>query len=139
MADEEGKTAGDQHEGWGEDGAPLSDIAERVMRRTTARDEEDPDAPFSQQPYHELDADAVWGDTLEEESAVEGDIDGISREGEETFLVPKRDFCESCQYLSEPPEVECGHEGTTIHEFEDIGHVRVSNCPVVENLLRITR
>lgn len=139
MADEEGQTAGDQDDGWGERDAPLSDIAERVARRTTAKDEENIDEPFAQQPYHELDADAVWGDTPGEESAVDGDLDGISREGDETFLVPKRDFCESCQYLSEPPAVECGHEGTTIHEFEDIDYVRVSNCPVVENLLRITR
>ena len=51
---------------------------------------------------------------------------------ERTYVVPKADFCETCEHFSAPPEMACGNEGTELVEFEDMEHVRVRDCPVVE-------
>lgn len=51
----------------------------------------------------------------------------------EGVVVPKRSYCERCQYFSDPPNVACEHPGTTIHELTDVDHFRVSECPVVAN------
>jgi hypothetical protein len=47
-------------------------------------------------------------------------------------VVPKRKFCQQCQYFSDPPAVACGHEGTDIVEVTDTDHFRVRGCPMVE-------
>ena len=52
--------------------------------------------------------------------------------GERRFAeVDKHSYCENCEYFSEPPDVECAHEGTNIVEFVDYETVRVADCPVV--------
>jgi rubredoxin len=54
------------------------------------------------------------------------------RRGQRRFAeVSKHSYCESCEYFSEPPEIECGHEGTDIVEFLDSETVRVADCPIV--------
>jgi hypothetical protein len=68
----------------------------------------------------------------------EDDVESIPREDEGSdvarpdHVVPTRSFCERCRYFSEPPEVDCSHEGTEIVELVDIDHFRVRNCPMVD-------
>jgi len=45
--------------------------------------------------------------------------------------VSKHSYCEQCEFFSEPPAVECHHEGTEIVEFPDVETVCVVDCPVV--------
>lgn len=47
-------------------------------------------------------------------------------------IVPKRRYCEGCQYFTEPPETACEHPGTDILELVDTDHFLVADCPVVE-------
>lgn len=47
-------------------------------------------------------------------------------------VVPKRRYCEGCQYFSDPPETACEHPGTDILELVDTDHFLVADCPVVE-------
>jgi hypothetical protein len=47
-------------------------------------------------------------------------------------VVPKKKFCQQCQYFSAPPTVACSHEGTDIVEIPDTDHFRVRGCPMVE-------
>jgi len=46
-------------------------------------------------------------------------------------VVDKRKYCQQCPYFSEPPEVGCSHEGTSIVEVLLDGQFRLRNCPVV--------
>ncbi|MFB6117833.1 hypothetical protein [Halosegnis sp.] len=49
----------------------------------------------------------------------------------EGVVVPKSQYCERCDYFSEPPTVACTHEGTAIHELVNTDHLLVTDCPVV--------
>lgn len=55
------------------------------------------------------------------------------RDGAQEFVVPKDDYCEQCPHYRDPPDVGCSNEGTEIVEFEDMVHVRIRNCPVVND------
>lgn len=112
--------------------APLSDLAASVGER---RDQQEPDRfdeLFSEQGFEEVDEGAIWEATEETETSEFGAIGEVIEEGEETFVVSKRNFCERCRHFSEPPAVHCTHDGTEIREFVDMDHVRVYSCPIVE-------
>lgn len=46
-------------------------------------------------------------------------------------VVDKRAYCQQCPHFSAPPDVACGHEGTTIVESVGFDEFRVRNCPMV--------
>lgn len=46
-------------------------------------------------------------------------------------VVDKRRYCQQCPFFSEPPEVACSHEGTSIVEVLIDGQFRLRGCPVV--------
>ena len=125
MTDEDGPGGDDDPE------APLADLAERVEARRDRTGEDRFEASFAEPEFEEVDAESVWEESPEEDSAF-GAIGRVIEEGEETHVVSKRNFCERCRYLSSPPEVRCTHGGTEIREFVDKDHVRVHACPVVE-------
>ncbi|MFC7234151.1 hypothetical protein [Halosegnis marinus] len=109
----------------------------------------DPDDPFDSlpdagddDPFVEMDADlaALDDDVFEtlggdEDTTEATDLDVESdpeiERAAEGVVVPKRSYCERCQYFTDPPDVACENPGTTIHELTDVTHFRVSNCPVV--------
>ena len=120
----------------GETAAPLSDLAERVRRRRegagsrrrAAGDADDPfEALFREEPFEAVERRALW-QSIEAQSA-EGPV--ATEDAPDEYVVPKRSYCETCEHLSEPPEMRCTHPGTTIVEFADNDHLRVRNCPVV--------
>lgn len=59
------------------------------------------------------------------------DAERVRANGKE-YVVPKDSYCEQCPYFGEPPDVGCTNDGTEIVEFEDMEHVRVRNCPKVD-------
>lgn len=107
--------------------APLSDLADRVAERRERGPPDDAGELFAEQSFEAV--EPLW--EAPEESRF-GAVGEVVEEGEETYVVDKGNFCERCRYFSAPPEVHCTHPGTTIHEFVDKGHVRVSSCPIVE-------
>lgn len=119
--------------------APLSELADRLRRRREERGAREvprgrgsgvgPD-PFVEAPsFDEPDVDSLW--EAIEASAEREEAGAAEGEAGAEYVVPKRAYCEGCEYLSEPPDVHCTHPGTTILEFVDTDHVRVRDCPVV--------
>lgn len=110
---------------------PLAELAEDVVGRRDRPDDFFEEA-FSERDFEALEVESLW-------SSVDGDESSGSRAGGEsieagqrTVVVSKRNFCERCRFFSEPPGVHCTHEGTEIREFVDMDHVRLYDCPIVE-------
>ncbi|WP_058366596.1 hypothetical protein [Haloparvum sedimenti] len=98
--------------------------------------------PFEQMEVGDLDED-VWEALSEEEASVgpapaaEGGVGATPVEEDEEggdhadHIVDKRQYCQSCPYLADPPAVACEHEGTEIVEVTDEDHFRVRGCPMI--------
>lgn len=119
--------------------------------RTDASAGERPDEPAGDDPFDRLGGGPRDGDPFDGLGEVDGSRAGeafddelwedLSRSvaepeteerGARRFAeVDKHSYCENCEHLSEPPDVECAHEGTDIVEFVDFETVRVADCPVV--------
>lgn len=120
----------------GEDGdrtdAPLSDLAERVGERRKRAESEDPGEFFGEESYEPVDPDSVWEESGGPSEPSFGAVGDVVEAGERTYVVSVRNFCERCRYFSAPPRAECTNDGTQIREFVDKDHVRVYDCPIVE-------
>ncbi|MEA5387007.1 hypothetical protein VB779_07990 [Haloarculaceae archaeon H-GB11] len=88
---------------------------------------ETPGSAFEHVDVGEVDADEVW-ERLQD--AQERGSVGEADERTER-VVSKREFCQGCEYFSDPPEIDCSHDGTDIVEFPDVEHVLVLDCPIV--------
>jgi hypothetical protein len=88
----------------------------------------DPDALFSEVDVDDVDEAAVW----EELVAVGAETDEPAGPDSEGVVVPKDDYCRGCEHFSSPPTVACDSAGTDIVELVDVDHLRVVDCPVVE-------
>ena len=130
------------------DDAPFGDLLADIDRKRDAASDASADSidgsaddlaeqAFSEETYDDVDSDELWDEltddsasATDEEPAVDAEQEFADEEG--THVVPKRSFCEMCRHVSDPPEFRCTHDGTAIIEFVDTDHVRVSNCPIVE-------
>ncbi|MDZ7702004.1 MAG: hypothetical protein U5J98_07995 [Halobacteriales archaeon] len=121
----------------GGESAPLGDLAERIRARRAGEEipmgeleegADELDDLFEAENYDESAAEGLW-DALEEEPELTGGVE--AGETPDEHVVPKRSYCEDCEYLSDPPAVHCTHAGTKIIEYVDLDHVRVRNCPIV--------
>lgn len=131
--------------GDGEERPPLEDLAERIRGKVAPADSEGPDvldepdvdtdALFTEEEPAPIDIDAIW-QSIESDWPGEDDTLGFDDTDAE-HVVSKRWFCEQCEYFSNPPEVRCSHEGTTILEFVGTEEVRVRNCPIVAERLAL--
>ena len=128
-----GAPSGDEEAPTPDDGAvPLADLAADVDERREAAGEGLFERAFAEQPYEDVEGGDVWDAVEEDETSEFGAIGEVIEEGEKTFVVSKRNFCERCRHFSEPPEVRCTYEGAEIREFVDMDHVRLYDCPIVE-------
>lgn len=136
------RTPGDQREsigvGDGDESPPLEDLVERIRGYEDsagpagtdyAGESLDEDGLFTEEGSEPIDFEAVWQSIESEWSA--GGVSEETKDADREHVVPKRWFCEQCEYFSEPPEVHCSHDGTTILEFIGTEDVRVRSCPVV--------
>lgn len=57
---------------------------------------------------------------------------GAGHDGDET-VVRTRTHCGECPHLSDPPGFRCTHDDARIVGLVDRLHVRVRECPVVNN------
>lgn len=81
---------------------------------------------FEQMNVGDVDPERVWQDLASAESR--GSVGNTGRIYAE---VSKHAYCEQCPFLSDPPHIDCHHDGTEIVEFLDMETVRVVDCPVV--------
>jgi hypothetical protein len=125
-----------------DDDAPLSGIAREIADRRSPRGSADSDADlFEEVDVDDVDSETVWDslDDFDEGGADVGagaeasrvDSEGTTSAGSD-HVVPKASYCQRCEYLSDPPELACGHEGTEIVEVVDSEQFRVRECPYVD-------
>ena len=85
-------------------------------------------------PFEEVDVDTadevVWEDLVSPPGPTDS-TDGVDPTTVGETVVPKRGYCQGCEYLATPPDVACTHPDGEILEAVDIEHFRVRNCPVV--------
>jgi len=74
--------------------------------------------------------ESVWSE-LEDEAFEETVREPSTASERDVRIVPKRDYCQRCQFFSAPPEMRCTYEGSEIVEMEDTDSFRVADCPVV--------
>jgi hypothetical protein len=95
---------------------------------------------FEERAIADVDADRVWESILDDESSTDepgGPCPGTDAGPERTdarersHTVPKREYCQSCVFFSEPPAVACTHDAGTIVEVVDSERFVVRGCPVV--------
>lgn len=99
-----------------------------VEELAASTDEADADlfeTAFREANPEALDTEALWDELESFESAWPED------RADDVTVVAKRNFCQRCPHLSDPPAFQCTHEGTEILEFVDSDHVTVKDCPVV--------
>jgi len=114
------------------DDTPLSELADEV-----AGTEPLDDSPFEEVDTTEFDTTDAW-QRLEDDEQFEQPGSGVDAEAvaepataAPEHVVDKRQYCQQCPYLSSPPAVSCGHDGTEIVEVTDADHFRVRACPMI--------
>lgn len=101
---------------------------DRVVERVLEGEEVDTEAPESAPAAGPLSNGPEGTDG----SAPPASADAEATPERDEVVVPKRRYCEGCQYFSDPPETACEHVGTDILELVDSDHFLVADCPVVE-------
>ena len=124
--------------------APFGDLAEAVGERRRRRRDDGSD-PFEEMDVGDVDDEELWaslsGDDGESGGTAAATASAAPAEavapasagGDDRpdHVVDKRQYCQQCPYLSAPPEVACGHDGTEIVEAVDAERFRVRGCPMV--------
>ncbi|MEF8841541.1 MAG: hypothetical protein V5A62_07920 [Haloarculaceae archaeon] len=77
------------------------------------------------------DDDVSWDELVSATGPTDGATDGVDPTTVEETVVPKRRYCQDCEYLTAPPEMACTHPDGEILEAVDVEHFRVRSCPVV--------
>ena len=134
------------------DDSPLSDLAREVDERRARRSSSPSDDLFEEVDVDEVDGESVWESLSEIEGddetgadaglgpvaggAPDDDATRVEREDpgapRRDHVVPKSAYCQRCRYISDPPELACGHDGTEIVEVVDSERFRVRGCPLVD-------
>jgi len=92
------------------------------------------DEAFEDVAVDDIESDEVWEEVTDEETDLATEEQTTPDEqppDEDVAEVSKHDYCETCEFFSQAPEIHCTHEGTEILDFPDMESVRVSNCPIV--------
>lgn len=98
----------------------------------------DLEGAFEEIEVPEIDEQEVW-DALFSEA--ERSVSGIHPELSDAdstvegadAVVEKSQYCQRCEFFSEPPTVACTNPDTEIVELVGIDRFRVRNCPVVSH------
>lgn len=113
---------------------PVSDPAgadpETALEDLDVAAEDLPEDAFTEMETGEVDEDFVWAEVAD-------DVEPAAEETADEVVIPKRKYCERCEYFASPPEATCTHEGTEILELVDMEHFRVVDCPVVAERRKI--
>lgn len=145
MTDDSEDTVEGNGSGGEEEPPPLQELVERIRRDQVGGIEGGPsldatpggtpEGLFEQRSFDELDSDRLWESIGSERTF---DVEGrspVSAGGD--HIVPKRWYCERCEFFSEPPDAHCTHDGTSIVEFIGMEYVQVRECPVVAERLAL--
>ncbi|SFR55043.1 hypothetical protein [Halogeometricum limi] len=125
---------------------PLAELAARIERRRNGDDgpagaaDSPPESPFETMAVEAVDTDSLWTELAGESEQASGvgvgeaaRTAGEDSRGNVDHVVSKRAFCQQCPHFTDPPELACGHDRTSIVEVVDADHFRVRNCPMVDD------
>jgi len=121
-----------------EEESPPDDALEGIDAETDdlpfdAEDAPEPEETFDEVEVGTVDEEEVWSHIQGEEPSGPSADAGPDDPGERReTVVPKNVYCERCEHFSPPPRMECTHDGTEIIELVGREHVRVIDCPIVE-------
>lgn len=130
-----------------EERLPLSELRERIEAEQATAAETERSELFEEVDVGDIDAEAVWEAIVEEGVAPEEALGELGQaepaEAAELItvepaadvdehVIDKREYCQRCEFFSEPPEVGCTNRGTEILQLVDTDSFRVRNCPKVE-------
>lgn len=128
----EARTDEAEAEGAVDEDAPLSELAREAQESSEAERSE----LFEEVDVGDVDGEAIWEAVVEEGQPPE---ELLGEPGEpsaaeptsqpDEHVVDKREYCQRCEFFSEPPETACTNEGTEIIELVDNDSFRVRNCP----------
>ncbi|MFD1647521.1 hypothetical protein [Haloarchaeobius litoreus] len=117
----------------GERAGPLGEMADEFERRREERDAE-PDDLFESVDVGDVDSDALWEQVSTEEPTAEPEPDAP-----EVRTISKSKYCQRCEFFTDPPEVGCTHEGTTIRSEASMDEFEVVDCPKILEDERLER
>lgn len=133
-AEIEGRDAESPPELEGERAGPLGDMAEEVERRHAEREAEPEDDLFESVDVGDVDSEALWEQVSTEESTAQPEA-----ATSEVRVISKSKYCQRCEYFTDPPEVGCTHEGTTIRAEATMDEFEVVDCPKILEDERLER
>lgn len=102
------------------------------------------DDPFEEMSVGDIEAETLWSSLESDDSADQVGLgepaNSVSEAGTTTrtssrateHVVSKTEYCQKCPYLTDPPELECTHDGTEIVAVVDADHFRVRECPMID-------
>jgi hypothetical protein len=109
---------------------PFEELDESELSESVPRD------LFEEVSVPELDDEAVWEAIAGEADIVHAAAPDRSPDDDDEAIVSKSQYCQKCEYFTDPPEVGCTNPGTEIVELVGVDRFRVRDCPVVENRAR---
>ncbi|WP_440989031.1 hypothetical protein [Haloarchaeobius baliensis] len=119
----------------GETAGPLGEMADEFERRRAERDAEpDDDDLFESVDVGDVDSEALWEQVSTDEPTAEPEPDAP-----EVRVVSKSKYCQRCEYFTDPPEVGCTHDGTTIRSEASMDEFEVVDCPKILEDERLER
>jgi len=118
----------------GETAGPLGEMADEFERRRAERDDEPDDDLFESVDVGDVDSEALWEQVSTEEPTAEPEPDAP-----EVRVVSKSKYCQRCEYFTDPPEVGCTNDGTTIRSEASMDEFEVVDCPKILEDERLER
>jgi len=116
--------------------APLSELAAEASESSEAERSE----LFEEVDVGGVDSEAVWDAVVEEGNPPEEILGEPAEEPttpeptgvQDEHVIDKREYCQRCEFFTQPPTVACTNDGTQIVELVDSDSFRVRNCPKVQ-------
>ncbi|WP_256296909.1 hypothetical protein [Haloarchaeobius salinus] len=118
----------------GETAGPLGEMADEFERRREETEPDPNDDLFESVDVGDVDSEALW-----EQVSTEGPTAEPEPDAPEVRTVSKSKYCQRCEFFTDPPEVGCTHEGTTIRSEASMDEFEVVDCPKILEDERLER
>jgi hypothetical protein len=118
----------------GETAGPLGEMADEFERRREERDAEPDDDLFESVDVGDVDSEALWEQVSTDEPTAEPEADAP-----DVRVISKSKYCQRCEYFTDPPEVRCTNDGTTIKSEASMDEFEVVDCPKILEDERLER
>lgn len=118
----------------GERAGPLGEMADEFEQRREEREAEFDDDLFESVDVGDVDSEALWEQVSTDDPSVETEPDAP-----EVRTISKSKYCQRCEFFTDPPDVGCTHDGTTIRSEATMDEFEVVDCPKILEDERLER